>query len=334
LRRIAQFDVVDRWKFSASPLLRQIAFGVACTLALWVVRRCIDVIAPSVGPFALIYPATLIATLYGRWPAGLVTYVCGLLYIVWAILPPAGAFALTHQSDAPRIVVNAISLLAMIVFAESFRNNGRVAMHQRDAEIAKRGMLLKEIDHRTKNNFAIVVSLLRVQKSRETSTEAREALEVAANRVHSFAIAHESLYDDGSDVEHMNMQTYLTKLITSIYKATFLNNSVQLKLNIDELRLPRDQAVAIGLVANEAITNAAKHAFDSTGGGVLDIAFHRLPDGWQLLVTDDGSGDNDSPVYSSGLGNGLIQAFAEQAVANYTVESLDKGTRVRLVSVG
>ncbi|MEO5599026.1 MAG: sensor histidine kinase [Novosphingobium sp.] len=332
MRRFAQFDVLDRWKRPASPLLRQIAFGVVCTLGLWVARLFIDVVAPAAGPFALIYPAAMIATLYGRWPAGLVTYAAGLLYIVWAILPPAHSFALAFPADGPRIVVNGISLLAVIAFAESFRSHGRVAMSQRNAEIAKRDMLLKEIDHRTKNNFAIVVSLLRVQKDSETSQAARDALDVAANRVLSFATAHESLYDDGSDVEDMNMRTYLTKLITSICKATFLNNSVQLNLTIDDLRLPRDQAVAIGLVANEAITNAAKHAFDSNDGGVLDVNFHSLPQGWQLTVTDNGSGVNGSPVYSSGLGSSLIEAFATQAAGTYMIEPLVKGTRVRLVA--
>lgn len=333
MRRLARFDVVDQWKLVRSPLLRQILFGLACTLALLLVRFLVDLVAPSAGPFALIYPAMLVATLYGRWQAGLVTYVTALMWIWWAILPTAWTFDFANLSDRPRLAVNAISLLVTLGLAEIFRSETRAAILARNAEIEKRDTLMRELDHRTKNNFAIVASLLRLQKSREASPEAQHALDIAANRVISFASAHDSLYDDGG-ISEVSMQSYLNKLVPTLFSGTFVDDDIQLNLKIDDLLLPRDQAVAIGLVLNEAMTNSAKHAFAPEEKGELDVGFHKRPGGWQLIVSDNGNGATQEPAHSSGLGKSLMSAFAAQAKGVATIERLTKGTRVMLVADG
>lgn len=332
MRRFAQFEIFDRWKFIANPLLRQVAFGFSCTVVMSFVRLFIDAIAPSAGPFAVIYPAILVSTLYGRWQAGLVTYFTALIWIWWAVLPDIWSFHFANLVDIPRLVVNATTLLITLGLAEVFRSATRAAMFQCDSEIEKRDTLMRELDHRTKNNFAMVASLLRLQKGREPSIEAQQALEMAANRVHSFASAHDSLYDDGSRISEVSMESYLGKLVPTLFSGAFLDGHITLNLSVDELRLPRDQAVAIGLVVNEAITNAAKHAFAPDDEGQLDISFYRLRGGWQLIVTDNGQGVKQQPSHSSGLGRSLMSAFAAQAKGTATIESLATGTRVTLES--
>ena len=73
VRSFAMYDVAEKWKFFTLPLFSQIAFGLICTLSLIMLRMVVNVYSPTAGPFALIYPAIMIATLYGRWQAGLVT---------------------------------------------------------------------------------------------------------------------------------------------------------------------------------------------------------------------------------------------------------------------
>ena len=79
------------------PLTRQLAFGLLCTAVFIATRVLVDQIAPTAGPFALIYPTVLIATLFGRWPAGGISYALSLSWVQWWVLPHA---ALLHP-EAP-----------------------------------------------------------------------------------------------------------------------------------------------------------------------------------------------------------------------------------------
>ncbi len=330
----AIYDVAEKWKFFSLPVFSQIAFGLICTLGLIVLRMGVNLYSPTAGPFALIYPAMMIATLYGRWQAGLITLLSSMAFILWQVIPHSETAFFADPDDGPRTLVNGLAMLVTLGLAELFRSNGAMAMDRAEAAIEKRELLMHELDHRTKNNLAIVVSLLRLQKNREGSDSAKAALEVAAKRIHSFALANESLYVGNELVTSINMHEYLTKLVTSIFDATFLDGAVALNLHIEALWLPRDRAVAVGLVANEAITNACKHAFAADGGGNLDVDFHRLSSGWELTVSDDGSGMAKQPAQGSGMGSSMMAAFAAQAGGTYTTERLSKGTRVRIVSDG
>ncbi len=332
MHRIATYDVVNEWKFVSHPLIAQIAFGLLCFIGLVVCRMMVNMYSPTAGPFALIYPAVLIATLYGRWQAGLVSGCASMLFVLLMVVPNTGFFQFSDPSDGPRALVNGVALVVTLGLAELFRSNGAIAMSQCHTAIERRELLMHELDHRTKNNLAIVVSLLRLQKNREGSTEAKDALEIAAKRIHSFALANENLYDGKEIVSQVNMRDYLTKLVNSIFDAAFLGDLVKLHLAVEEMWLPREQAVAAGLIANEAITNAAKHAYGPKGSGNLEVAFHSLAEGWQLTVSDDGVGLPKNDVTSSGLGNNMMAAFAAQARGTYTIERLEKGTRVSIVS--
>lgn len=334
LRRFAMYDVAEKWKLFTLPVFSQIAFGLICTLGLIVLRMGVNLYSPNAGPFALIYPAIMIATLYGRWQAGAITLFSSMAFVMWQVIPHSEAGFFANDDDGPRTLVNGLALLVTFGLAELFRSNGTFAMERAEAAIEKRELLMHELDHRTKNNLAIVVSLLRLQKNREGSADAKEALEVAAKRIHSFALANESLYVGNELVTVVNMDEYLTKLVTNIFDATFLDGAVALNLHIEELWLPRDRAVAVGLVANEAITNACKHAFAADEGGNLAIDFHGLSSGWELIVSDDGIGMGKEPAQGSGMGSSMMAAFAAQAGGTYTTERLSKGTRVRIVSEG
>ena len=270
------------------------------------------------------------STLYGRWRAGLITFVSSFAYAWYFVLPFHGSFEFEKASDGPRTVVNGLAALVIVLFAEIFRRAVRRAERERDQEIALRDLLLREIDHRIKNNFTIVASLLELQKRRQTSAEAKEALGTAVGRVHSFAAAHQSLYSVGVDLNEVAMDDYLRTLTGAIVDALFLPERITLKLSVDPLSMPRDQAVSIGLVLNEAVTNAAKHAFGPDESGAITVEFRAAPGGWRLTVADDGRGAPRGTA-GSGLGSSLIESFAQRAGGAVATERLDRGTRVTLV---
>ncbi len=337
LRKISDFDVADHFHKLAPPLVSQILFGFACTLAAIAMRAIVDSMALAAGPYSLIYPAILIATLFGRWQAGLTTWLTSFLFAWYFVLPVFGSFTFAIDGDAARTVVNGLAALVIVVFAEIFRRAVRDAVRERDKEIEARGLLLREIDHRMRNNFAIVESFLNLQSRSTENDEAKAALGVASARMHSFAAAHKSLYESYSANEFsslVDMRSYLTDITAHLAQALFPGEEVRLRLEVHETKMPRDKASAIGLVVNELVTNAAKHAFHGRQDGEVAISFAEEGETWRLTVADNGRGLGpdgadvaDSNGKGGGFGAGLIEAFAQQAGGAISRESNGVGAR-------
>jgi PAS domain S-box-containing protein len=131
-RRLAQFDVVDQWAGKAPVVVVQLVFGLACTGATIFLRAALDLVAPTAGPFALVYPAILISTLFGRWQSGITTYATTFLWTWYGILPPKWSFDLANPDDQASLVVNLVTVLVTLAFAEIFRSAVRSAVGQRD----------------------------------------------------------------------------------------------------------------------------------------------------------------------------------------------------------
>ncbi|MBI1187670.1 MAG: histidine kinase [Alphaproteobacteria bacterium] len=326
-QRLGELDIADALSRYLPALPTQIAFGIACAGAAIGARVVVDLIAPGAGPFSLIYPTILIATLFGRWQAGVTTLAISFLYAWYAVLPYPGSFAFEDPGDVSRTLVNAAASTVIMIFAELFRRAVRRAMDERAQESQARALLLRELDHRTKNNFAIVASLLDVQRRHVASDETREALGVAHARVLSFAAAHTALYSDLTDIGAVDMREYLQALIGNLSDALFLSGAVRIELDAAPLTLPRDRAVAIGLVLNEAVTNAAKHAYAPGESGVITVSFGSHDGRWRLAIRDDGRGMPQGAVASSGsgLGGRLIAAFAQMAGGEIAYEPSLRG---------
>ncbi|WP_343343155.1 sensor histidine kinase [Sphingomicrobium sp. XHP0239] len=310
---------------------KQVALGALCAGVMIGLRELINLWAPTSGPFAMIFPTIMIATLYGRWRAGLTAFVITFLYAWWAVLPFQYSLVFENPGEGPRVLINAVAGLVIMVFAEAFRDAVERASAQRDEEIERREVAMLELGHRTKNNFALVASLLEIQKRREESPDVRATLDTAIGRVHSFAEAYAHFSEDteGGSLD-VAMRPYLESLMDMLGTALF-DDRVALRGEIADIRLPKEKAVALGLVLNEALTNAAKYAFPGGRKGEVVIRLSGDPSGWDFAVDDDGVGRQETAApQGSGLGAGLMDAFARQADAQMEVESLAKGTRLRL----
>ncbi len=133
VERLAEFDVATQFAGSVPSALVQVAFGMLCFGGFLLARTAVDQVAPAAGSFALIYPAILIATLYGRWRAGAATYIAAMSWTWYAVLPRVSPWQLANPNDSARTVVNAVTLLVVVIFAEIFRAAIRRAAAQRDA---------------------------------------------------------------------------------------------------------------------------------------------------------------------------------------------------------
>lgn len=159
------------------------------------------------------------------------------------------------------------------------------------AALAEKTVLLKEVHHRVKNNLQIVASLLNLQARQVQSPAALAALQDTRDRIRSMALLHETLYREG-DLGRVDGAVYLAHLCAHL-SAAFGSEAgrVRLRHRLAPIPLTLDQAVPCGLIANELVSNAFKHAFPGERGGEVCVALIAEPDGrLALTVTDDGVG--------------------------------------------
>lgn len=330
--RLGELDLPNRLAPAVPRGVTQFGFGVLCSSSAILVRALLDGVAAGGGaPFALCFPAMMLATLFARWQAGVVTATLGITYGYYYTVPPSGTFRSNGVATPLTVGFIVVAAIITVALAELFRRSVRRATAERDRQIADRDLLLQEIDHRMKNNFAIVASILDIQR-RRLSGEAAEALGTALYRVESIARAHRHLYRGTGQSDAVQMRAYLGDLCAALADALLLRGGVTLACSVDEAEVPRDRAVSIGLIVNELVTNAAKHAFTDRVGGTISVGFRKRPGGWTLIVSDDGVGMHAAAPAGPdhGLGSRLIPAFARQANGTLATESGPHGTVVTM----
>ena len=180
-----------------------------------------------------------------------------------------------------------------------------------------RNILLSEIHHRTKNNLAIVSSMLNLQRNQIESVELQNILLDCSNRVHSMATVHQKLYEK-ENFTKIDLKEYLEELIRDLQKTIFpTDKEVQLILEIDSFNITSDKAIPCALIVNELITNSIKHAFENQGGK-LEIKIKKIGNQILLMIHDNGPGFNYNAAKNHlSLGMTLIEALTEQLNGQY-----------------
>ncbi|WP_020403127.1 PAS domain S-box protein [Gracilimonas tropica] len=189
--------------------------------------------------------------------------------------------------------------------------------------LKEKEMLLAEVHHRVKNNLAVITGLLELQSFSADNESARRILKASQMRVNSIAMVHEKLYksDDFSEVD---IQQYFGEL-TDVIHRTMRNSSVEvdIKLNIDAIKLPITQAIPCGLLLNEIITNSFKHAFDGRKYGSIRVDLIRKENKLKLKVEDDGVGlpEHSTLDINESMGMTLIKTLAKQLDSDFEYHS-------------
>lgn len=209
-------------------------------------------------------------------------------------------------------------------------NEKEVLLTEKETLLGDKDMLLKEVHHRVKNNLQIVMSLLSTQVAYLENKDAVQAVEESQQRVHAIALIHQKLYREAEGVS-IQMKSYVADMVDDL--AGFFDafrRGIRFKVAIDEIYLDIDQAVPLGLILNEAITNAIKYAFDKNGGVVyISLQKNRDAKSYTLLITDNGKGlppdflfekaDSLGMVMMKGLGGQLRGTFEIINVSGLTL---------------
>ena len=182
----------------------------------------------------------------------------------------------------------------------------------RDA-LARQAFLQRELHHRTKNNLAIIHSYAAMQARQVESEEARQALAALAGRVHALGLVHSFLHhSDG--LGEIELRAYLNELADSLSSA-FAENPAEITCDVDPIALDPDRAVEIGILVNELVTNAMKHAAPPGGAPLLiRVQARREGDALVLHIADNGASveDPETMMISRSLGWRVIRASAQK----------------------
>ncbi|MEQ8524883.1 histidine kinase dimerization/phosphoacceptor domain -containing protein [Gracilimonas sp.] len=190
--------------------------------------------------------------------------------------------------------------------------------------LKEKEVLLQEIHHRVKNNLAIISSLLELQKD-NVSEEVEALLSSSQSRIKSIAKVHEKLYESPT-LSNIPLDTYIRELAEEIKKAYTSNKKdIELQLNVSPYEIDLDDAIPIGLILNELINNAFKHAFKELDKGTLMISLQSKDKGMELVVANDGNAiaKDFDPSESDSLGMTLIQVLIKRINGTLHIESGD-----------
>lgn len=174
-------------------------------------------------------------------------------------------------------------------------------------------ILLGEVNHRVKNNLQQLSNLLKLQELQTEEGEAKEALRAGYTRMEAMSLLHKQLYS-GEDVSHLNLRDYLTRLTDDLLLAYgYRKDQIDLRLELTDLDTDVDQAVSLGLIANEWITNAIKYAFGHKHYLRVSLEMIAVRQA-RLLIEDHGTGlpEGFQPEQSTSYGLQLVQMMAEQ----------------------
>ena len=210
--------------------------------------------------------------------------------------------------------------------SERKRGEARILDALREKEV-----LLREIHHRVKNNMQVISSLLRLQSSRFSDAAVLEAFRESQSRIKSMALVHEKLYGT-NDLARIDFADYVKSLASSIFAFNQESERIALRLDLEKTYLDINAAVPCGLIVNELVLNAFKHAFPNNRPGKITVELRENEnDMIRLTVRDDGIGlaEGIEPERSESLGFQIISLLAGQLEGHLDVRR-EYGTSVTL----
>ena len=229
----------------------------------------------------------------------------------------ASQLDVSERIEAQRIIAEQKTLVEAVV-------QSRTA--DLEAALEAKTTLLHEVDHRVKNNLTMIGSLLRLQSRSLPDPKLRQTLENMLERIDALSTVHRRLYQ-ADDITRFDVGAFASDLAGDVLGASG-RADIKLRATIEPVEIMAGKAAAVGLVLNELITNAVKHAYADGRSGELCLTV-RAEEGHALIdLHDDGPGfDPDAPRPDS-IGRSLVERLSRQIQATTVWDPSGSGTRV------
>jgi two-component sensor histidine kinase len=190
--------------------------------------------------------------------------------------------------------------------------------------------LLQEVHHRVKNNLHTVIGLLESQAA-YLEDDALKANEISKHRIYAMSLIHQQLYK-AAHIKTIDMSVYLPELLDYLRESFGIARTIRFQLAIERLKLGVSQALPIGLIVNEAVTNAIRYAFPPGRSGTISVSMHQANDKISLDIADDGVGIDPVVINaeSTSLGMKLMNGLTEDIDGEIRFTN-ENGTKITIV---
>jgi len=258
-----------------------------------------------------------------------------------AMLKGGEEFLGTFRAEQPKpLVVEAFSgLIQNEDGTENYRiaaliditDRARAEREEYARQIRDKDILLRELQHRVKNNLQLIVALIRLEARNERRGE-KVNLQTLAGRIESLHLLYQALSNE-ADSDEIDLGLYLSQIAAAVMN-TCAVEGIRLEQKMEYAPVSVNTALSVGLVANEVLTNSFKYAFDGLGQGVISIeCLRQNDDRYRVLIADDGVGLPEGVTWPvpGKIGTLIVQTLRENAKADFMVESApEKGVRVTM----
>jgi two-component sensor histidine kinase len=311
-------------------LLVELAIGIAIPLVFVALRAALVPILGDRAPFAFNFLAVASATVLAGWRSGLVALVVGQAALWFAVVQPQWIGTPMMSERVGGLVIASVSEFLILVGISFYQGEVARAWMEREKRLELLDEALREIDHRTRNNYQTVLSMIELQARRATDGNVSGALRQVADRIQAIANASRQLAVHGGGLDVVRLDDHLCGLVQQIERG-ISRKEIHVECNVDDVTASADKATSISIIVNELVTNAIKHAFNGEASGHVRVT-GRSGHEFELIVADDGRGIEASKRDGhAGLGTKLVESFARQLGAQHDIVSSEKGTTHRLV---
>lgn len=329
IKRILRSRLPERLSGTLPPLLVEAGIGLLLASLFVLLRMGLVSFAEDRSPYAFIFLAVVGSAVLAGWRSGLVALISGQLLTLYLVVEPIGSFALPDRARAAGFVLATVSELLILTIIALYQREVERAWSVREGQMDLLEKALKEIDHRTTNNYQTMLALVLTQ-AKGSEGEARGALLQAAERIHAIADAQRKLAVASISLERVLIGEHLRDLCASLERG-MAGPGVRLEAEVSDLAVDAGQAACVSILVNELVTNAFKHAFPDGRGGTIRVALAGKGRELELQVADDGIGmDGSAASRGTCLGTRLVETFVRQLRGKHEVTSDSSGTRHRI----
>lgn len=248
---------------------------------------------------------------------------------VWGVLEVDSNERRDFREDTLEFVLAISRIVAGVIQRHEAQNQHSRALELVAREVQQRNLSLSEMQHRVKNYFQLILSMVTAQGRKAPYEEGRQLISQIAERITAVALANDQLRPDRRN-HAISMPAYLQALCSGIVRQ---QEKVILSVNVDEIMLPSERAVPVGLIVNELVTNSLKYAFAGRDGGSIAVELSAAIGNGQAVLTVWDNGTGYDPAKADGSGLKLVQGLARQIAGQVEHRTSAEGTSTRITFI-
>ncbi len=253
--------------------------------------------------------------------ASLLNAPVGVDGAIWGVLEVDSVAPRHFSADDEWFLTAFGNVLGLVLHGRTSLQRASEAEASTARALVESQTLLEELRHRSKNDLQLVLAMLVMQKRKQTDEQARRGFDHIMDRVAAIGLAHDQLAP-GQDLGRVELADYLQALCGNLEQR---RENIHIEARLTRAEVSHEQAVSLGLIVNELVTNALKYAFPDDRSGTIQVGFKVAPLGNGCLhVRDDGIGMG--PPRPGSSGTELVNRLVQQIGGRVERHQVERGT--------